>query len=141
MSAVWLRSAATAWGTEELLTTCTVRPALLNSPSFRPMYRGASATPGGAWTMTVPDAVGPPAAEDENPGNEHPVTRIRPAAAAVTPAARRPGRRTRPPHRGWSGAETCLMALLGGQIGLLRTLRSTDRSARQYPTCSARSVN
>src|SRR5215470_615680 len=64
MSALPLPSAATscfadiACCADDVGTTLTVRPARLKSPSLMPMYSGASATPGGATTVMVPDAVG-----------------------------------------------------------------------------------
>src|SRR5262252_225803 len=137
MSALPLPSAATscfadiAGCADDAGTTLTVRPARLKSPSLMPMNRGASATPAGATTVIVPDAVGPEPADDPVPGNWQPATRIRPIAVAATLAARRPGRPARPPHRAWSGPERSLMTLLGR--------RNTDRSAREYRTGSERS--
>src|SRR5215468_11794392 len=117
MSALPPRSAATPCFGDDVETTFTVRPARLKSPSLIPMYKGASATPGAAATVMVPDTVGPEPADDPVPGNWQPATRIRPTAVAATPAARRPGRPARPPHRAWSGPERSLMTLLGGHGG------------------------
>src|SRR6516225_2060659 len=118
MLALPLWSAATSCCTDDVGTTLTVSPARLKSPSLMPMYRGASATPGAAATVMVPDAVGPEPAVDP----VQPATRISPTAMAATPAARHPERPARPPHRAWSGPERSLMTLLGGHGGQLRTL-------------------
>jgi hypothetical protein len=70
MLALPLRSADTSCCADEAGTTLTVRPARLKSPSLMPMYRGASATPGAAATVMVPDAVGPESAEEPVPIEE-----------------------------------------------------------------------
>src|SRR5215469_17591453 len=114
MSAWPLRSAATSALTEGSEITRTFRPAWRNKPSLMPMNSGASATSYGAAIVTVPEPVGP-WADEEPPGIWHPATTRRPAAAAVTPAARRPGRLTVPPHLAQSRAETRRMALLGAR--------------------------
>src|SRR5215831_8031104 len=142
MSALPLPSAATscfadiACCADDVGTTLTVRPARLKSPSLMPMYKGASATPAGATTVMVPDAVGPEPADDPVPGNWHPATRTRPVTMAATPAEQRTAR---PPHRARSGPARSLITLLGGHGGHLGTLRK-GRSARQYPTGSERSA-
>src|SRR5215469_1312865 len=123
MSALPLPSAATscfadiAGCADDAGTTLTVRPARVKSPSLMPMYRGASATPGGATTVMVPDAVGPEPADDPVPGNWQPATRIRLVTVAATPAAQRTGRPV--PHRTRSGPARSLMTLLGGHWGQL----------------------
>src|SRR5262245_47890602 len=121
MSALPPRSAATPCFGDDVETTFTVRPARLKSPSLIPMYKGASATPGAAATVMVPDAVGLEPSDDPVPGNWQPATRIRPVTVAATPAAQRSGRPARP-HRAWSGPARSLMTLLGGHGGQLRTL-------------------
>src|SRR5690348_16829550 len=123
MSALPLPSAATSCFADKACcadgvgTTLTVRPARRKSPSLMPMYRGASATPGGATTVMVPDAVGPEPADDPVPGNWQPATRIRLMTIAATPAAQRTWWPARPPHRARSGPARSLMTLLGGQGG------------------------
>src|SRR5690348_7706800 len=130
MSTLPLRSAATACFGDDAGTTFTVRPARLKSPSLMPMYKGASATPGAAATVMVPDAVGPEPADDPVPGNWQPATRIRPVTVAATPAAQRTGRPG--PQRAWSGPARSLITLLGGHGGHCGHF-GTGRSARQYP--------
>src|SRR5215475_12788342 len=103
MSALPLPSAATSCFADGAGTTLTVSPARVKSPSLMPMYRGASATPGGATTVMVPDAVGLEPADDPVPGNWQPATRSRLVTVAATPAAQRTGRPARPPHRARSG--------------------------------------
>ena len=61
--------------------------------------------------------------------------------AAVTPTARRPGRPTTPPDLAQSRAETSRMALLGEVLSTVTDTSGTDRSAREYCTCSRRSAN
>src|SRR5262252_9541343 len=130
MSALPLPSAATscfadiAGCADDAGTTLTIRPARLKSPSLMPMYSGASATPAGATTVIVPDAVGPEPADDPVPGNWQPATRIRPVTVAATPTAQRTGRPARPPHRTRSVPARSLMTLLGGHRGQLWTLRN-----------------
>src|SRR5215469_5412213 len=109
MLALPLRSAATCCVADDAGTTLTVSPARLKSPFLMPMYKGASATPGGATTVMVPDAVGPEPADDPVPGNWQPATRIRPVTMAATPAAQRTAR---PPHRARSGPARSLITLL-----------------------------
>src|SRR5215471_6407793 len=146
MSALPLPSAATpcfadsACCADDVGTTLTVRPARLKSPSLMPMYRGASATPGGATTVIVADGVGPEPADDPMPGNWQPATRIRPVTVAATAAAQRIGRPAPPPHLAWSGPARSLITLLGG-MGDSCGHFGTDRSARAYPTGSERSAN
>src|SRR5262252_6414105 len=128
MSALPLPSAATspfadiAGCADDAGTTLTIRPARLKSPSLMAMYRGASATPGGATTVIVPDAVGPEPADDPVPGNWQPATRIRLVTVAATPAAQRTARPV--PHRARSGPARSLITLLGGHGGQLWTLRN-----------------
>src|SRR5215467_8906923 len=130
MSALPLPSASTscfadkACCADDAGTTLTVRPARLNRPSLMPMYRGASATPGGARTVIVPDAVGPEPADDPVPGNWQPATRSRLVTVAAAPAAHRTARPAPRPHRARSGPARSLMTLLGGHRGQLWTLRN-----------------
>src|SRR5690348_12881258 len=141
MSALPLPSAATSCFADKACcadgvgTTLTVRPARRKSPSLMPMYKGASATPGGATTVMVPDAAGPEPADDPVPGNWQPATRIRPVTLAATPAAQR----ARLPHWARSGPTRSLITLLGG-MGDGCGHFGTGRSARQYPTGSERSA-
>src|SRR5215831_10181014 len=141
MSALPPRSAATPCFGDDVGTTLTVRPARLKNPSLMPMYKGASATPGAAATVIVPDAAGPEPADDPVPENWQPATRARPVTVAATPAARRGGRPARPPQRPRAGPERSLMTLLGGRWGQWWALRNADRSAREYLTGSERPVS
>src|SRR5690242_10755967 len=142
MSALPWPSAATscfadiAGCADDVGTTLTVRPARLKSPSLMPMYKGASATPGAAATVMVPDAVGPEPADDPVPGNWQPATRIRPVTVAATPAAQRTGRPG--PHRAWSGPARSLMTLLGAWGTVVDTSERTTAPDSTLLAASAR---